>query len=205
MSKIKNYYTVIDELTMEWQESNRVLFAEFELEQSSKDEALLQQLPASIRRFYEETNGFRLEWADANHPENGASVGKVDILAPDKVLGDWSDVLWFEDTPKKAPIREFRVLDYISDELFTGFFLGKDQLYLYSISDDPQPMHLDMEGYIQLMLQCYGFRFWQRSVISEIEGREMPETATMKKLLPKVFPAFKYEEFQKLYQSVKLQ
>ncbi len=176
------------------------------LHKPESDENLLHQLSGSLKDFYTQTNGYMLQWSHKKVKDRFAT-GAVDILNLNKVLGDWKGVLWFEGAAKDDPMKNFRVLDYVTDEVFVGFYVNsekQDHLFYYSISDVPVSLKLDMQGYIQIMCFCHGFKFWQKAILSILDKKEYPETEHFKKYMPQLFNDFKYTDFEALYQSIKL-
>jgi hypothetical protein len=168
----------------------------------------LAKLPQSIADFYTETNGFILEWEEDKFKNDPAIRGMVNILHLKETLQEWKDIVWFDFTPKDDPLRHFKIIDYVSEEVFIGFFdtpKKEDCLYFFSISDRPVSLKLDMYGYIEMLCLCYGFKFWQRSILSILHKKEYPETIVLKKYMPQIFIDFKWDAFENRYKQIKLQ
>ncbi len=176
------------------------------LHEPEGEENLLNQLSGSLKEFYTQTNGYMLQWSHKKIKDRFAT-GAVNILNLNKVLGDWKGVLWFDGAAKEDSMKNFRILDYVTDEVFVGFYVNtekQDHLFYYSISDVPVSLRLDMQAYIEIMCFCRGFKFWQKAILSILDKKEYPETEHFKKYMPQLFKDFKYSDFEAKYQSVKL-
>src|SRR6185503_351148 len=68
--------------------------------------------PVSVKEFYTELDGFRMEWIHADFLDAAFVSGRVNILQSEKLVSDWKDILWFDFTEENDPIRTFRILDF---------------------------------------------------------------------------------------------
>lgn len=94
----------------------------------------LEQLPPALRDYYTQGNGFDAKWWKIGQPER---KGRIRILPLDQVLQDGKGVVWFDHSP--ARMRDFKLIDFFADEAAVGFFLGKDDLYLYEFAGNQRP------------------------------------------------------------------
>lgn len=166
----------------------------------------LDQLPPLLREFYSQADGYELQWSHEDFPGNRFARGQANIWPLDSLLRLGEGLLWFDRTPPDDPIRRFRIVDYVSDEVFIGIFLNdgkEDDLYFYSISDQPIPLQLNMQGYVAMLSNCRAFKFWQLSVLAIIEGRDSPESENLKSYLPQLVAGFRFADFEKLFSTVK--
>src|SRR6266496_4126816 len=164
--------------------------------------------PQDIFYLHNELNGLTIEW-EGNEVENPDVKGSIKILSAKEILRDWSGVVFFDFTPPNARVRNFHPIDFFIDEACAGAFLNEadrvdSSLYLYNFEGEPDNLHLDMKGYVQMMTAAKGFLYWQNAIIEIIEGKENSASRRFKEWMPRLFPEFEWKQFADLYESLKL-
>ncbi len=104
---------------------------------------------------------------------------------------------------------QFRVLDRLASKAVTGYLEleGKDKndtMYLHDPDGKCYSLNVDFEGYFELLCASYGFQNWQYAVLFKEYGVGEAFHNDFKESMPLLFPDFSYEEFIKLYESLKL-
>ncbi|TAF03409.1 MAG: hypothetical protein EAZ77_17330 [Nostocales cyanobacterium] len=171
-----------------------------------RNKALEMDVPKQILSFYENSNGFELDWEMLSSPHPDV-LGMVKILSLVEVIQDWKDVVYFEDTELDDPIRTFRPFDFFVDETCVGIYLEKDfddSLYLYKFGSEPFRLDLDVSGYIELLIAARGFLYWQNVIKALKTERDNTEAERFRLFMPQLFPSFSFENFSSLYESLRL-
>lgn len=160
----------------------------------------------SVKLFYTFINDWGIKWSNRTNVEINAQ-GTFNILPLDQVMQDsWDDTLGGNDW---APdMKGFRPLDMFYDmDGFVGFYIkrpDKNGLYLQHSDSSISPLHLNLDGYLQLLGMSKGFGWWQNALVQIHSGKEMPNVAGFKEKMPKIFPDFSWEEFVELYEKVRI-
>lgn len=163
-------------------------------------------VPQHILSFYENSNGFELDWEMLSSPDPDI-LGRVKILSLAEVMRDWKGVVYFEDTELDDPIRNFRPFDFFVDEACVGIYLEEDfdnSVYLYRFDSDPFRLDLDISGYIELLIAARGFLYWQNVIKSLKTNSDNSEAKRFKAFMPHLFPNFSFEEFSNTYEALRL-
>lgn len=66
------------------------------------------------------------------------------------------------------------------------------------------PLHVDFNGYLQLLKMSRGYGWWQNALVEISTGAHQPNTDAFREEMPKLFPDFSWEKFSELYQSVRM-
>ena len=170
------------------------------------EEAKARGVPEKILALYEIMNGFAFNWTNKTYKDNKAK-GCAEIITLEGVIQDWQGVIYFDNTDKDDPIRNFHPLDFFINEACVGIYLAKKRdpsLYLYFFEDQPYGLDIDIEGYLELLRESRGFFCWQNVLRGIRTGRENVEQREFKEFMPQVFPDFSYEEFANKYESLRL-
>ncbi|MBN3939314.1 MAG: hypothetical protein V7L21_03230 [Nostoc sp.] len=171
-----------------------------------RDKAQDMGIPQEILSFYENSNGFELDWEMLSSPDPDV-LGRVKILSLGEVIQDWKDVVYFEDTELDDPILNFRPFDFFVDEACVGIYLEEDfdnSLYLYQFDSDPFRLDLDIFGYIELLIAARGFLYWQNVIKSLKTESDNSEAERFRVFMPQIFSNFSFEEFSNTYESLRL-
>lgn len=121
-----------------------------------------------------------------------------------------SDILEHGDStflPEENPVmRGFHLLDYFYNEGAVGFYLNAPErgLFMFLFDGDPQPLKLDFEGYLKLLVYTRGVGYWQNLILTHLTGRLHPNVAKIWENMPKLFPDFSEKGFIELYESVRM-
>ncbi|PSR52323.1 hypothetical protein AHMF7605_01695 [Adhaeribacter arboris] len=161
---------------------------------------------SSFIKFYSEVGSYSLDWQNTIELEADVA-GSVKILQPEKVLSDWKEVIYFEDD---SSLKYFKVFDQFSEDACCGFYTTESKsephhvLYYYDFHNEAFSLHLDLEGYIQMMILSKGFLYWQKVLLDYLMKKESGNTKLMKNNLHKVFEDFDFKNFIEKYKAIKL-
>lgn len=163
--------------------------------------------PAGVFVLHQEMNGLTVEW-EGKEVSDPDVRGSVKILPTKEILKDWSGVVYFDFTPVNDRVRNFHPIDFFVDEATAGAFLNEPDredlsLYLYNFEGEPTSLHLDMTGYVEMMLASKGFLYWQYAVLEILNSKENPVSKRFKEWMPKLFPDFNWADYVALYQGFK--
>ena len=144
------------------------------------------------------------------------ATGSFRLLPIDQIYGDWQGVVYFPDLMPEAQVqqlRAFKIVDFFADEACVGLYHteAKDpQLYYYSFEDMPEPLGLDLLGYIQLLPLTLGLRYWQ-VLLAELARDParpyQPQTVNSQEIaaqLEAVVPGFSLPAFVQRYDELRL-
>ncbi|MBD2534949.1 hypothetical protein H6G97_38160 [Nostoc flagelliforme FACHB-838] len=171
-----------------------------------REKAQEMGIPQQILSFYENSNGFELNWEMLSSPDPDV-LGRVKILSLSEVIQDWKDVVYFEDTELDDPIRTFRPFDFFVDEACVGIFLEEEfdnSLYLYKFGSEPFRLDLDISGYIKLLIAARGFLYWQNVIEALKTESHNTEVERFRTFMPQIFPNFSFDEFSNNYENLRL-
>lgn len=202
-----DYPTLLKTLRSTLEATPEIQIDELYIAFGASSKQLPAHFPESIKTFYKKLSGFDLTWNSPRFPNEIRINGRARILPPQDLDSDWKEVLWFDHTPADDPIRQFRILDFFSDDACVGFYDKEEpdnQLYFYDFDGEPLGLQVDMAGYIELLCAARGFRYWQLVLHSFLEKPESPEVKTFNTYMPQLFPDFSLEDFRKLYERLKI-
>lgn len=145
-------------------------------------------LPPGVAELYAEMNGFELVWTqvDGFHDEleGDEPRGYIDIpklygpRVADGVFSDWRDSLYFSDDD---PLKAMKPIDNSGGELGANthavFFPvpGKATIH-YHHDGDLHPTGYTLDGYLERLLMCRGYRYWTGSLTVDLrDGGEAEE------------------------------
>ncbi|MBW4501600.1 MAG: hypothetical protein KME57_19065 [Scytonema hyalinum WJT4-NPBG1] len=163
-------------------------------------------VPQQFLSFYEESNGFELDWEMLSSSDPDV-LGRVKILSLAEVIQDWKDVVYFEDIELDDSIRNFRPFDFFVDEACVGIYLEEDfdnSLYLYNFNSEPFRLDLDISGYIELLVAARGFLYWQNVIKALKTNTENSEEKRFRTFMPQLFSNFSFDDFSNTYESLRL-
>lgn len=190
--------------------TNRVLqLSRFEMpmaENSTMNHEKINLLEESIVSFYKVFKLVRIQW-EASIFDDPDVAGEVNILPLERALRDWKNDIYFEDHDIQDPKRFYHPLDFFIPEASVGIILQDDrtsEVFFFDYGEELIALELNFEGYIHLLLEARGFFYWQMSLISLISGGDFEESERFKEFMPKIFPAFKFSEFERLYMNHRL-
>lgn len=160
----------------------------------------------SILDFYRQIKSVRVTW-EACEGDDPDVAGQVNILPLDRVLADWGDDIYFEDDDPESHRRFFHPFDFFAPEAAVGLMLRDEPepgLYYFAYHDDPIPLDLDVEGYIELLLEARGFLYWPKVIVARLTDTEFEEVDRFRDAMPRLFPDFDPDAFEKRYQALRL-
>ena len=171
-----------------------------------RDQAHTMAAPEQVLSFYEESDGFELDWDMRTAPEADVK-GRVRILSLSALLQEWDGVVYFSTTASDDPIRRFHPFDFFVDEACVGLYLQEgfdNSLYYYAFGSDPFRLDVDITGYIDLLISARGFLYWQYALMALKTGTANATSDNFKLFMPQLFPAFNVEKFASAYQRLRL-
>jgi len=159
-----------------------------------------------LDKFYSFFHHYELTWTYKKKEDFNAK-GVVNFISLDKVIQDsWDDTLGGNDWA--LDMKGFRPLDMFYDmDGFVGFYINrpeKNGLYLQHSDSSISPLHVNLDGYLQLLGMSKGFGWWQNALVQIHSGKEMPNVAQFKEKMPLIFPQFSWEAFVELYNKVRI-
>ncbi|UFH55827.1 hypothetical protein [Spirosoma sp. KNUC1025] len=161
-----------------------------------------------VLNFYGQGNRWEVQWApNVPAPELEEIRGSINILPFENVFSNWEGVAFFKDTPADSIRRRFFVVDFFADEAAVGLVVTaehKDQMYYSDFENDPKPLQINMDGYIQLCVAAKGTIYWPYLLFELIEGEENPVSERIKKHLPELFPDFSFDAFSTLFGKLRI-
>lgn len=161
--------------------------------------------PDSIKTFYSQLNGVITHWIHSDNKNDPSITGHVKLLSAKDVGSIGRDIIWFDHTPTNDPLRLFKIIDFFMDEAAVGFYEnGDEEMYLYQFEGSPAPLGVNFEGYIRLLCEAKGFFYWQQVLLALKTKKENLESKNFKTYMPQIFPDFRYDDFVKLYEEVKI-
>ncbi|MNJ90965.1 hypothetical protein D3C87_86050 [compost metagenome] len=164
----------------------------------------------AIIKFYSCFSQWKLHWKNKDNI-NIHIEGIIELQPLEEIFAGHWDETW-ADTWEGTEIAEdmvgFRPLDsFYEGTGIVGFYINrfdKQGLYLYKEEGEPEPLHVDFEGYLKLLALSKGFGWWQNALIEISTGVHQPNTDSFRENMPEIFPEFNWEEFVALYQTVRI-
>jgi len=169
-------------------------------------DSLRRRISEQILLFYQEITLQKVDWTNRG---NAGVRGFINILPIEVATGSWEGSLYFKGKSPEG-MKNFKAFDFFLPECCVGFYLAdenenpNEELYAYDLEDEPEPLNVNMEGYIQLLYMARGFSYWPYVLRGLEGGRDYGVTEKFKNGMPQVFPDFKWEDFVALYEKVKL-
>ncbi len=160
----------------------------------------------SLIRFYRLRNWWIIGWETKNDLPMRAE-GRFDIRSPERVLFNCDEEMGvFDDVPD---LKGFRHIDMFNESGGSvGFFVGREKekkgLYLNRFEGRVEPMHVDFEGYLKLLGMSKGYLGWQNALIIIHSKKDSGMADSFKLNMPLLFPDFNWDEFVKLYESLRI-
>ena len=190
-------------------------------------EGVSPQLVAMCRQ----CDSFSLEWNVTDEQEAlglEGSGGRIWLGSLESMCSSWNDefgVELFENSQHESHrelarrLRDFRVVDQFADPYIVGIYCDErrdQELYYYADGegDLPEPLGVDLPGYLELMKLSLGYVYWQLLLVELNTYFAGPRTApfTVETLDPQGFvddmtklnPDFTLEAFVARYDAVRL-
>ena len=160
-------------------------------------------LTGAMIDFYSEANGIKIQWQKKELEEISGgelAIGNINLLPVEKVFGNWEGVIYFDEDDC---FKLLHPLDFFCDEACAALYLGSSdnpQVYYHYLGEEMNPLGLDFEGYLRLLLKSYGFWYWQKAIARpeycNLYVTTSIEERNFKKIMPQLFPDFDLSEFQ---------
>jgi hypothetical protein len=194
--------------------NNLVIKEKFEYQSTPADAAQidtqrqLRRIEPSVLDYYAVQNGIDIKWkaADASLVEN-EMVGAVKLNLFSEVVKDWSGVVFFDNEPADSARRKFFPVDFFTDEAAAGFCTKEEyraMMYFFQFEGDLIPLHVTFSSYLQLMLHAKACYYWQYLIMAIENKEENTVSERIKQYLPKVFPGFSFDDFEALYNKLRI-
>jgi hypothetical protein len=137
--------------------------------------------------------------------------GRIEILPLQEIYGDWTGIIDFDfmDEPSHEWRKTFKVVDWIyGAEECVGIFHDNrrdSQLYYCNLEDEPEPLDIDLPGYLTLAQHTLAGRGWQdvvRALSGAFEAEEAIQEYSAK--MWNVFGDFDIRKTTELYSELRL-
>jgi hypothetical protein len=164
-------------------------------------------IPNQLKSLSKDIDGASMRWQSREDAASRlACMGSIKLLPIEHIYGDWQGIVYFDFT-ENPRLRDFKIVDFFADEACVGLYHDAEQdpgLYLYDFERGPYALHLDLNGYFQLLELTLGYSYWQRVVLDLLAGEESPKTRQFRQDMSDWVPGFDYAAFVALYHEVKL-
>ena len=206
--QIANFKSLSNELKGDLYETIAVYKCAYKVDDLQKGQG--DELPQNLTDFYQIAPRFELKW-QARELKNGDSPiqGLANILKPEQVLSDWAGIVYFKDQDHYDYMEHFKIVDFFADEACVGYVHDEQKVdymqYLDLGAQEPQPLDLNFAGYLELLLACRGYAYWQLVILHLRNGSgHENKVEEFKTFMPQLFPDFKWEDFVALYHKVRI-
>jgi hypothetical protein len=164
-----------------------------------------QVLDEKIINFYSFISDWKLHWK-VDQTLAFKAEGVFNFIPFEQILNNGWDTD-FGGNDWAPEMLGFRPLDMFYDiDGIVGFFVGREEmkgLFLFSDSE-LYPLHIDFDGYLKLLSMSKGFGWWQNALVQISSGKDQSGVDFFKEKMPLIFPEFSWDEFVKLYESVRI-
>jgi|GEM_PF-2238086 len=162
----------------------------------------------TVLDFYGVSDGFEIDWEpiDASLEEQ-EMFGRVKVNPFQDVVRNWSGVVYFDDEPQNSPLRQFFPLDFFVNEAAVGFCSlegYRNMMFLFRFEGDLIPLYVNFESYLKCLLVAKGCLYWQYLIVELLTGKENEMSRRIKEFLPRLFPDFSFQSFEKLFADVRI-
>ena len=172
-----------------------------ELEKSEKIEK-------TVLDFYGVSDGFEIRWQPVDISfEEHEMFGRVKVNPFQQVLRNWSGTVYFDDEPENSPLRKFFPLDFFVTEAAAGFCTlegYRNMMFLFLFEGNLIPLYVNFESYLKCLLVAKGCLYWQYLIVELLSGKESEMSRRIKQYLPQLFPDFRFQAFEKMFNEVRV-
>lgn len=161
----------------------------------------------SLLEFLKKQGGFRMDWKMKDKDQTVKSFGgHLRILSLKSILGDWRNIVYFDFDAADSPKRNFKVVDFFTEEACVGFFVTdkKQLLYYHEFESEFYPLHLNFDGYFTMLLHSKAFWYWQKVLVEINDGISTPITQHFINCMTELFPEFDFQKYKNDYIQLKL-
>jgi hypothetical protein len=167
------------------------------------------KIEKTVLDFYCVSDGFEIKWQPVDILfEEHEMFGRVKVNPFQQVVRNWSGVVYFDDEPENSPRRKFFPLDFFAGEAAAGFCSlegYRNMMFLYLFEGDLIPLYVNFENYLKCMLVAKGCLYWQYLIVELINANENEMSRRIKEFLPRLFPDFNFQAFEKVFNEVRIQ
>lgn len=180
-------------------------------------------VPYCMQEYGGDLNGWILRW-QTREGQAPAASGQIKLLSLPEIYRDWEGMLYFDfdSAERRAKFGTFKIVDFFADEACVGLYHDEradPALYLYTFEDEPEPLGVDIRGYLHLLTQSLGFSYWQyllvelaRPTAGARQRPFIPQRGTVSgnmavefvTAMSALLPDFNLEAFLQLYDQVRL-
>ena len=135
----------------------------------------LYPIPQAMIDFYTQMDGLELEWKLVDESADRSSHGNIRIVALLEVLGDWQDMIWFDEDWDDKRFKPLHPMDFFVPEACAALYLDGSEnptVYYHYCGEEMETLEVDFAGYLELLLASRGYWYWQRAVASDLTGQE---------------------------------
>jgi hypothetical protein len=206
-----------------WSNQIWALFDEIEHENYSRATkrvfgkiAHFEWVPPQMVACSRDSNGSKIAWETRSDQAPYASGG-IHLLPIDQIYQDWKGIVYFdypESDPAQQRLETFKIVDFFVSEACVGLYHDAQQdpeLFLYSFEGLPQPLGVDVKGYMQLLTLSLGYYYWQQLLVeltvAPTTTSFSPKGTTAQRFVQEMSllsPDFTLEAFIQLYEKVRL-
>ncbi|WMX13415.1 MULTISPECIES: hypothetical protein [unclassified Aureispira] len=156
-----------------------------------------------LETLYSSLTELRLHW---KHRDKREIQGTFHFYPVNRLMINWDEDFGGHDW---APnMKGFRPLDmFYESNGCVGFFVDrpdKTGLYLHAFESNVEPLNVDLEGYLKLLIVSKGFSWWQIVLVSHIKGTHEAGLTQFRESMPELFSNFDFDKFIELYESVRI-
>lgn len=162
--------------------------------------------PPSFIEVYPEIAEFAFEW-ELIHPMDEDLRGYLSFGKLENINRRIADVMFPNEVMEEGdPLYNFHVVDYHNNQHMIGIYSGAendDSLYVYN-TEDTERLHLNLTGYVEMLVLSKGFEYWHQAIFEILRGEENEESCLFKEVMPQLFPGWSWETFVAKYEEVRL-
>lgn len=170
-----------------------------------------------VADFADTVGGRELSWrTPADDSGRPACAGGVNFLPVEEIYADWEGSVYFGFPEENPRLRQFKPVDYCQPEAFVGLYHDEAKspaLYYYAPGEgqEPYPLQLDLEGYVQLLPYTLGYEHWQLALLELLPDDDRNPAHRLESVTPALrrdlnawYPDFDYDAFVARYQEVRM-
>ncbi|MFE7618158.1 hypothetical protein [Streptomyces sp. NPDC057496] len=148
------------------------------------------RLPAGAAEFYEELNGFTLQWTYTapGGAEGTGDEGSVHLLPLEEVFSDWRGAIWFDGFEGGDRFRAVKPFDLYLPEACAAFLQEpgepvQDTVHFHYVGESLSRLPLSFPDYLTQALNTAGYLGWQ-GALAPRRGAPTPVADRMREIVP---------------------
>ena len=76
--------------------------------------------------------------------------------------------------------------------------------FLFLFEENLIPLYVNFESYLKCLLVAKGCLYWQYLIVELLSGKESEMSRRIKQYLPQLFPDFRFQAFEKMFNEVRV-